>query len=354
MTPGNVYIVARRQMLIDAVYKLLDQEEELALADGSIYESNYNYDIVEFGSAVMADYAHDLLLGIKAAKEAGNADLYEDRKNAFLQLILDMDAFKGTNLNFRLGKWTEGARAAAKEVEGWNEDTQDWLEFDNARTLITTWGDYNQSNYGGLRDYSYRSWQGLLADYYYPRWKYYFEHDCTHPGGDVNNYFFFEWNWAHGMECSVGQTEKSNTRVTSSYSAIPEGDAVAKAKELIGKYLIHITAPDGSHVRYAYRHLNNDLEGRVSINATASAGKIDLTKYFKGLKIAAVSIDGTTTTDIASVPVSGNGQHVCSVTLQDGTSFDNITIVVGDGSLAAGYYHIYFKDDTEDASIPLL
>ena len=352
MTPGNIYIVARRQMLIDAVYKLLDQEEELDLTDGSIYESNYNYDIVEFGSAVMADYAHDLLLGIKAAKEAGNADLYEDRKDAFLALILDMDAFKGTNLNFRLGKWTEGARAAAAEVDN-TTATADWYEFDNARTLITTWGDYNQSNYGGLRDYSYRSWQGLLADYYYPRWKYYFEHDCTHPGGDVNNYFYFEWNWAHGMKCSVGQTEKSNTRVTSSYSAIPEGDAVAKAKELIGKYLIHITAPDGSHVRYAYRHLNNDLEGRVSVNVTANDGKIDLTDYFTGLKIDAVTIDGITTTDIANVPVSGNGQHVCSITLQDGTSFDNITIVVGDGSLAAGYYHIYFKDDTENASIPL-
>ena len=358
MTPGNTYIVARRQMLIDAVYKLLAQKDALALADGSIYKSNYNYDIVEFGSAVMADYAHDLLLGIKAAKEAGNTKLYEDRKKAFLQLILDMDAFKGTNLNFRLGKWTEGAREAAKEVEGWNEDTQNWLEFDNARTLITTWGDYNQSNYGGLRDYSYRSWQGLLADYYYPRWKYYFEHDCTHPGGDVNNYFYFEWNWAHGMTHQVGDTQKSATRLAEgatgySYSREPEGNTVEKAVEMLGKYLIHITAPDGSHVRYAYRHLNNDLEGRVSINATpTTAGTIDLTKYFEGLKVASVTINGTTTTNIANVPVD-NGQHVCSVTLEDGTSFDNITIVVGDGKLAAGYYHIYFKDDTENASIPL-
>ena len=358
MTPGNIYIVARRQMLIDAVYKLLDQEEELALVDGSIYESNYNYDIVEFGSAVMADYAHDLLLGIKAAKDAAGANFandatYKARRDAFLQLILDMDAFKGTNLNFRLGKWTEGARAAAAEVDN-TTATADWYEFDNARTLITTWGDYNQSNYGGLRDYSYRSWQGLLKDYYYPRWEYYFNNGCTHPGGDVNNYFYFEWNWAHGMECSVGQTEKSTTPATSrSYSATPEGDAVAKAKELIDNYLIHITAPGGSHVRYAYRHLNNDLEGRVSINATATtAGTIDLTEYFKGLKVASVTINGKTATNIANVPVS-YGQHVCSVTLEDGTSFDNITIVVGDGSLAAGYYHIYFKDDTENASIPL-
>lgn len=360
MTPGNTYIVARRQMLIDAVYKLLAQKDALALTDGSIYKSNYNYDIVEFGSAVMADYAHDLLLGIKAAKNAAGANFandatYKARRDAFLQLILDMDAFRGTNLNFRLGKWTEGARAAAKEVEGWNEDTQNWLEFDNARTLITTWGDYDQSNFGGLRDYSYRSWQGLLKDYYYPRWEYYFEHNCTHPGGDINNYFFFEWNWAHGMECLVGQTEKSTTPAASrSYSAAPVGDAVTEANKLISSYLIHITAPDGSHVRYAYRHLNNDLEGRVSINATANDGKINLTKYFEGLKVASVTIDGgEPATDIANVPVYGNGQHVCSVTLEDGTSFDNITIVVGDDKLAAGYYHIYFKDDTENASIPL-
>ena len=358
MTPGNTYIVARRQMLIDAVYKLLAQKDALALADGSIYKSNYNYDIVEFGSAVMADYAHDLLLGIKSAKEAGNTDLYEDRKKAFLQLILDMDAFKGTNLNFRLGKWTEGARAVAAEVDN-TSATADWIEFDNARTLITTWGDYDQSNFGGLRDYSYRSWQGLLKDYYYPRWEHYFKNDCTYPEKDgeksINNYFFFEWNWAHGMECLVGQTEKSTTPAASrSYSAAPVGDAVAKAKELIDNYLFHITAPDGSHVRYAYRHLNNDLEGRVSINATANDGKINLSDYFTELDIVSVTIDGgEPATDIANVPVYGNGQHVCSVTLEDGTSFDNITIVVGDDKLAAGYYHIYFKDDTENASIPL-
>ena len=77
-----------------------------------------------------------------------------------------MDEFKGTNLNFRLGKWTEEARDAAKEVENWSTETQDWYEFNNARTLITTWT-YKAH---GLNDYSYRSWQGLLKYVYLPRW----------------------------------------------------------------------------------------------------------------------------------------------------------------------------------------
>ena len=358
LTPGSIYTVARRQMLIGAVYRLLDQVDELALADGSIYESNYNYDIVELGSAVMADYAHDLLLGIKAAKEAAGAnfaddDTYKNRRDAFLQLILDMDAFKGTNVNFRLGRWTEGARAAAAEVDN-NTATADWYEFDNARTLITTWGDYDQSNYGGLRDYSYRSWQGLLKDYYYPRWEYYFNNNCTHPAGDINNYFYFEWNWAHGMQHEVGQMAKSHVKQATSYSATPVGDAVEKANALLNKYLFHITASDGSHIRYAYRHLPNDLEGRVSVDVEVEDnGTVDLTKYFGALPIAKVTINGTTTNDHTQVPVPGYGKYACDITLDDGTSFDHITLVVGTGGLAAGYYHIFYKDEVENAAVPL-
>ena len=54
------------------------------------------YDLVEFGGAVMADYAYYLLLGIKEAKNASNTALYEARRDAFLALIEDVDAFKGT------------------------------------------------------------------------------------------------------------------------------------------------------------------------------------------------------------------------------------------------------------------
>ena len=346
--PGNTYTVARRQMLIDAVYKLIDQEDELALTAGSVYESNYLYDIVEFGGAVMADYAHDLLLGIRDAKNANNTKLYEARRDAFLQLILDMDAFRGTNLNFRLGKWTQEARDAAKEAKTYGATTanEDWYEFNNARTIITTWGDQSQNS--GLKDYSYRSWQGLLADYYYPRWKYYFDNSCTDP---TNGYFFFEWNWAHGMTHQVGDTQKSTTRLAEgakgySYSRTPQGNTVEEAKKMLGKYIIPIKYNNGT-TYYAYRTFATDLTDKVTINVAAGA-TVDFAAYF-GITNARGTIKGnfvnSGSADINQAEINATeGTYTATITLTDGTELKNLTVTVEKAAINAGYYHIKYDN----------
>ena len=255
---GETYTPERRQMVIDAVYRLIAAGKSLRLKKGSVFESNYRYDLVEFVGAVMADYAYELLLGIKAAKEAAGADFATDetymvRRDAFLALLADVDDFKGTNLNFRLGKWTQEARDAAAEVEGATTATADWYEFNNARTLITTWSSPNTN----LNDYSYRSWQGLIKDFYLPRWKAFFDNGCK-----PSNYGFFEWNWAHGMEHSVGQTEVSTVRLNKkqkgdSYSPTPKGNTLKLARKLLDKYIVPVKVGDSTF--YAYRYLENNV-----------------------------------------------------------------------------------------------
>lgn len=350
---GGTYTRSRRQMLIDAMYKLLGEKDALNLNSGSTSESNYLYDIVEFGGAVMADYAYDLLLGIKSAKEAAGDNFATDatfiaRRDAFLALISDMDTFKGTNLNFRLGKWTQEARDAAAEVTGAVSATADWYEFNNARTLITTWGDQSQN--GGLKDYSYRSWQGLLKDYYLPRWKYFFDHNCQ-----GTNYFFFEWNWAHGMKHSVGQTVKNTTRLTEgqagySYSRTPEGNTLDEAQKLLNKYIMPISTSDGTY--YAYRTLDNDLSSKITIIANAG-DIINLAEYLPGLENATTSgdfIDGTTT-DLSSVRIksdAADGNHTGIILLADGTK---ITFSVVLSPAYYGTYHINYKDKGNDAPV---
>lgn len=315
---GGTYTPARRQMLIDAVYKLIDQEDELELADGSVYKSNYLYDLVEFGGGVMADYAYDLLLGIKAAKNASNTALYEARRDAFLQLILDMDAFRGTNLNFRLGKWTQEARDAATEVTGATTATPDWYEYNNARTILTTWSSPGTN----LTDYSYRSWQGLLKDYYYKRWKYYFDNNCN--GGQ---YEYFEWNWAHGMTHAVGQNAVSTTPLTadqeghtSKYTREPEGNTVTEAWNLLNKYIVPITASGKS--TYAYRHLENDFTSSVTVGV--QTGTVDLTQFFGvNLENATLTIEGiaNNVTNLKEVNISGaEGTYPATLTLGDKTT----------------------------------
>ncbi len=322
---GGTYTPARRQMLIDAVYKLIDQEDELELTNGSVYKSNYLYDLVEFGGAVMADYAYDLLLGIKAAKNAEGTSgaTYIARRDAFLQLILDMDAFRGTNLNFRLGKWTQEARAAAAEVTGATTATADWYEYNNARTILSTWSSPGTN----LTDYSYRSWQGLLKDYYYKRWKYYFDNDCTN-----DEYKYFEWNWAHGKEHYVGQTGFSNVDLTeeqdghtSKYTREPEGNTVEEAWNLLNKYIVPITASGKS--TYAYRHLENDFISSVTVGV--QTGTVDLTQFFGvNLENATLTIEGiaNNVTNLKEVNISGaEGTYPATLTLGDKTVI-NFTI----------------------------
>lgn len=342
---GGIYTKARRQMLIDATYKLLSQHEALGLAEGSVYESNYNYDLVEFIGAVMADYAYDLLLGIKEARNAGNTALYESRRDAFLQLILDMDAFKGTNLNFRLGKWTQEARDAAGEVEGATTATPDWYEYNNARTIVSTWSSPGTN----LNDYSYRSWQGLLKDLYYPRWKHYFDNNCT-----TAEYKFFEWNWAHGMKHSVGQIAISDEPLakgeaghTDSYTREPEGYTVAKAKEILGNYIIPVN--DGAY--YAYRYLTNDLTTEVTIIANKNVA-IDLSEYFGELANATITGDfienGTDFKNITIRSDAADGAHTGTITLTDGTV---LTFAVVLNPAYYGVYNINYKDGDKDAPV---
>ena len=349
---GGTYTPARRQMLIDAVYKLIDQEDELELTNGSVYKSNYLYDLVEFGGAVMADYAYDLLLGIKAAKnaEGTNGATYKARRDAFLQLILDMDAFRGTNLNFRLGKWTQEARAAAGEVEGATTATPDWYEYNNARTILSTWSSPGTN----LTDYSYRSWQGLLKDYYYKRWKYYFDNNCT--GAE---YKYFEWNWAHGKEHYVGQTGFSDVDLTeeqdghtSKYTREPEGNTVDIAKSMLAKYIIPVKYDNGT-TYYAYRTFTTDLAGKATVN-TASGSTVDFTQYFN------VPADATITGDfinndkqsanIMAVPTvkpQEGKSYTGTITLTDGTVLQNFTVVLKE-QLINGYYYInYISKESE-------
>ena len=65
--------------------------------------------------------------------------------------------------NYMLGTWLEKAKKLGK-----TDAEKAYFEW-NARTLITLWGDKNGAK--DLRDYSAREWQGMLEDFYKPRWE---------------------------------------------------------------------------------------------------------------------------------------------------------------------------------------
>lgn len=242
--PHEAVMCARPSLEVQAVSswggtRLFYHPQDLVKAVGLLLESkipaqqpNYAYDVCDMTRQILSDYSKQLLSEIKEAHEKGNTVLFNQLKNRFLELILDVDTLLGTNENFRLGHWTERARDMAGEVASTTDEDRNWLEM-NARLLISTWGDKASSDRSGLRDYSYRQWQGMLKDYYYPRWKYFFEHDLQTAAG---SWFYGEWEWAHNLRVDFSHEGLTTEKLVTRYSPTPEGNTIAEAKRILKKY----------------------------------------------------------------------------------------------------------------------
>ena len=244
---GGTKLFYDPQKLGQAVRHLLVAAGEMA-TDGSVGAANMSYDLCDLTRQMMSDQSLLLLRQMHTAYSARQMQEFNSLKERFLLLLRETDTLLGTNALFRLGHWTEAARKIADEVVGFlpsrniydvdisstHKRLADWLEYDNARRLITTWGDMAQAEGGGLRDYSYRQWQGLLASYYQPRWEYFFQHmDEQTP------WFYSEWNWAHELQGEWGADSKGSARnkQPQRFSPIPYGNTLEVAKTLINKYV---------------------------------------------------------------------------------------------------------------------
>lgn len=146
---------------IDYSNKELFKLWELLLeADNSQKRDSYLFDVVNIGRQVLGN--HFLTMRNRFA------DAYERKDTTALlynglemrTLLNDIELLLSTHSTFLFGKWIQDAAkfgTTAQEVEYYKK---------NAKTIITTWGARGQS----LNDYANRTWSGLLAGYYSPRW----------------------------------------------------------------------------------------------------------------------------------------------------------------------------------------
>lgn len=142
----------------------------LAAADSSAtIRDSYLFDIVNTGRQVLGN--HFLHLRVAFAEAYERRDLAElQRQGALmLELLDDSERLLQGHGTFLLGKWLEQAAAFG----GDNEDERRYYTT-NARTILTTWGERRQQ----LNDYANRSWAGLTAGYYAPRWKMFVDDVC--------------------------------------------------------------------------------------------------------------------------------------------------------------------------------
>lgn len=302
-TWGGAAIFYDTNSTYTAAYKLLN---------AGLSGENYSFDLVDISRQALTDYSKTLLGAIKDANSAGDTEAFNKRRDTFLQLILDLDELLNTNKDFMVGHWTERARAIADEVAGTTNADRDWLEHNNARTLITTWGAAYQANNGGLHDYSYRQWGGIMKDLYYERWKVWFDAGMKEPAGGWYN---FEHNWA------------TNSK---RYPTAPVGSTAEVAARLLPKYL----SPLKSHIagiepRYIQRLMTTDLKGKFF--DSAKRGEAYTPDFnFAGTTISELAVDlnnntiydsgETSTTGSITIPADATiGEHTVRITLADGT-----------------------------------
>ncbi len=131
--------------------------------------NNFEYDLVDITRQALADQARLQYQHTIADYKAFARQEFDKDAQRFLKMLLMQNKLLGTRSEFRLGHWTEAARRCGTTSE--EKELYEW----NARVQITTWGNRYCADTGGLRDYAHKEWQGLLKDFYYVRWKTYFD-----------------------------------------------------------------------------------------------------------------------------------------------------------------------------------
>lgn len=159
---------------------------------------NFRYDLVDVTRQAIAEQARYVYDEIVAAYKAKDRKMFDYTTKRFLDILLQQDRLLSSMPDFMVGRWLRSARNM-----GLNDQERDHYEW-NARVQITTWGNRSAAEYGGLREYAHKEWNGVLADFYYPRWKAYFEALAAtldgKPMKDIDFYAMDEkWTLLHNV-----------------------------------------------------------------------------------------------------------------------------------------------------------
>lgn len=159
---------------------------------------NFRYDLVDVTRQAIAEQARYVYDEVVAAYKAKDRKMFDYTTKRFLDILLQQDRMLSSMPDFMVGGWIRSARNL-----GQNEQERNHYEW-NARVQITTWGNRSAAERGGLREYAHKEWNGVLADFYYPRWKAYFEALAAtldgKPMKDIDFYAMDEkWTLQHNV-----------------------------------------------------------------------------------------------------------------------------------------------------------
>lgn len=200
--------------MVKAAYAMLEASPKAQSSD------SYQYDLVNQVRQILAYEADNLGPSILQAFKSRDKKEFEQRSTRMLELMKDLDQLVGTRHEFLLGPWIDKARSW-----GDTSEEKDYYE-KNSRQIITTWG----APGAGLTDYACREWNGLIADYYLPRWKEFVRRlALSMEGGlafDVGD--FRKWSIKHEGQWAA--------TTGNGYILRPEGDSVQISRRILEKY----------------------------------------------------------------------------------------------------------------------
>ena len=151
-----------------------------------------------------------------------------------------------------------------------------------------------------------------MKDYYYPRWKTFFENNLQGP-----DWFDMEWKWAHNSGGTVY-----------SYSNTTTGSTAEVANRLFDKYFVKLSLTDGK-THFAYRTMDNALGNKLVVDGFRGENLVlNLSADLNPTLFVDFNNDGqfgkdesvTNATTIAIPATSATAKVKASVKLSDGTS----------------------------------
>ena len=218
---GNSVISYDKGELEKAAALLLEDYDTLKDSEG------YMYDVANVLQQVLSNSAQEYQKEMAKAFNARDLDAFVSYSSTFMSIIDDMEKVTATNEYFLLGRWVEQAKALAENTDDF---TKELYEF-NAKALVTTWGSVNQSEYGGLHDYSNRQWSGLIGDFYKVRWQRWITARTKELKGESYesniNWFQWEWEWVRSNKAYTPDTTPQDlselgSKILEEYSVVSE------------------------------------------------------------------------------------------------------------------------------------
>ena len=140
---------------------------------------------------VLGNMAIPALERFEEAYKASDRDGMVAARDNFLALMDSLTVVLKSRPEFSMDRWVEGARSW-----GVNEEQKEYYAT-NARTIVTVWGDTPS-----LLDYAAREFDGLMEDFYKPRWQMFFDEviaafDEKRPIADLSDRLWdFECSYA--------------------------------------------------------------------------------------------------------------------------------------------------------------